>query len=94
MFSNKHLIERLDDHDYQGKLVAVEYTCGSLMKKAIGYLQFIGNKCDNYLELSSPFECKKVIIKTFSMCGEINKEKAIRVLIPLKDVCSIERIHR
>ena len=92
MFSNKHLIERLNDGMYQGQLVIVEFSCGDLMKEACGKLVFIGNKCDNYLELCSPFDCKKVVVKTFSICGEIDKKCVRNIIIPLCDVSSVERI--
>lgn len=73
---------------FQDQIVVVEFCCGKFLKKAMGILTLIGG---DFLELAGTAR-DLVIIDIFGEDSIIETEKALKVVIPLDRVCSVELI--
>lgn len=81
--------ERLDT-DYQDRLVNVEFFCGECCKKVVGgILTRIGK---DFIEVTAAIPFTPFLVLTFFGGSSIPVvETATAIIIPLKQVCSVER---
>ncbi|SMB91845.1 hypothetical protein SAMN00808754_0534 [Thermanaeromonas toyohensis ToBE] len=72
---------------FQDKVVNVEFFCGECCKKAVGgTLTLVGR---DFLELEAPQE-EKIQVFTISGGTIVLEELVEAIIIPLKQVCSVE----
>ena len=85
-FSDLGLMERLASGAFQDEEVAVEFSCGGIVKKAIGNLEAVSQLAPGYIELAGG-------VTVIAACpnGDVEIEEVARVLIPCKNLCSVER---
>ncbi len=82
--SNLNLLQRLEEDDFQDQIVEIEFSCDKKLKKAIGKLEFIGEKCPNYIELTG-----NIIVKVSCSKSSVELEFPDKVLIPIENICSV-----
>ncbi len=90
-FSCKDLVTRLSDGVFQDRRVVIEFKCGTMKKATGGKLIAVGNECPNYIELVPATEGGVIKVKALCPGGGVNIEFVNRLLIPLENVCSVER---
>lgn len=86
----RRFVDELDSSNFQDQVVTVEFSCGEALKKATGRLNLIGR---DFVELVAINQFHNVTIQIFIPGTDMMtplEETALRILIPIRNICSVE----